>query len=255
MKRILPLILLLVCGFTSLNAQIRVFKDMKCTQEIKDGDRITFLTAEEDPFGSGDHMMGSDAPYFAPSDFATSTNFEVSITLMATDGTQYRANWCGVGLSCGDVKGTSDLRTWKTNGSKLGDFYMPGSGDNMQLHLYFTPGAKGNVTVKVDVTCDGDPVLTFYEMYYYDGTAVPASIANANSDNALRFSGNSFNYSFDTTAPRTFKVFGVDGKLVKSEALSTQNGTLNMDGLNRGAYIYQLTENGKRTKSGKFIVK
>lgn len=254
MKRILPLILLLVCGFTSLNAQIRVFKDITCTQEIKDGDRITFLTAEEDPY-EGVHIMGSNAPYFAPSDFSTPTDYEVSITLMGTDGAQYSAYWCGVSMSCSFVSGTSEKREGTTKGSKLGDNYLPGMGDDMELHLNFTPGAKGNVTVKVDVTCDGDPVLTFYEMYYYDGTAVPASIANANSDNALRFSGNSFNYSFDTTAPRTFNVFGVDGKLVKSEALSTQNGTLNVDGLTRGAYIYQLTENGKRTKSGKFIVK
>lgn len=175
MKRILPLILLLVCGFTSLNAQIRVFKDAALTQEIKDGDRITFITAEEDPFGQGNKMGDEFGPYFVPSDLSSPTNYEVSITLMATNDAEYKAEWCGLDGSCVPIEGTSMTKTGVTKGTVVDGAYQPGMGDDMELHLYFTPGTKNNVTVKVDVTCDGDPVLTFYEMFYYDDTEADES--------------------------------------------------------------------------------
>jgi len=255
MKNFLPLILLFFCGVVSMNAQIRVFKDITCTEEITDGGRMTFTTAEEDPFLSGNHVMGEMAPYFAPADLSTPTDYEVSITVIPTDGAQFSYQWCGISGNCQQFSSstTSATRVGTTSGLQLGEKYMPGSSDNMNLEFFFTPGVESKISVKVDVTCDGDPVLTFYEIFLYDGTA--ASIASASTDNALRFNGTGFNYNFDTMAPRALNVYGADGKLVKSEHFSAQGGTLGLDGLTRGVYIYQLTENGKRTKSGKVVVR
>lgn len=228
---------------------------MNCTEEILDGDRITFDTAEEDPFLSGNHVMGGTSPFFTPTDFSTATSYEVSITVIPTGGVQYTYQWCGINGSCLNYESTttSATKVGTTNGLMLGEKYMPGGSDNMNIEFYFTPGMEGNITVKVDVTCDGDPVLTFYEVYLYDGTA--AGIANASTDNAIRFNGTGFSYSFDTTATRALNVYGIDGKIVRTMPFSAQNGTLSLDGLTRGAYIYQLTENGRRAKSGKIIVK
>lgn len=254
MKRLLPLILLALCAMQSTQAQIRVFKDMTLTEEIKNGDIITFTTAEEDPLGTGEHIMGDRSPYYVPSDLATATPFEVEVTLNATSASGYRAYWCGVGTVCANIEGSNERRSKTTSGSVLNGTYVPGIGDNMNLEVYFTAGQSNRVTAKVDVTSDGEAVLTYYIVYNYDGTAAAINDATANGS-TFSYVGNAFAYNFATAAPRTLNVYAADGRLVKAVALTSAAGNYSLAGLTSGAYVWQLTENGRRVKAGKVLVK
>lgn len=253
MKKYLLILSLLIANIVSVQAQIRVFKDMTLTEEITDQGRIIFTTAETDDFGTGQDVMGADYPYFVPSDLATATPYEVCVTLIAADDAQYSAYWCGVSGSCMTMTKTSETRTGTTSGREIGGVYSPSIFDSMQFHLYFTHGVPCNVTAKVDVTCDGDPVLTFYEIFNYDGTT---DIASVNSNNeGINFDGANANYQFATTVSRMLHIYSLDGRLVRSEALNSPCGTVNLSNLIRGVYVYQLTENGKQIKSGKTIIR
>ncbi len=60
-------------------------------------------------------------------------------------------------------------------------------------------------------------------------------------------------YSFPEPGTHTLSVYATDGAKVADYALSGQEGTVPLDGLHAGLYVYK-TDGGAET-SGKFIVK
>lgn len=94
--------------------------------------------------------------------------------------------------------------------------------------------------------------MTFYQNFVY---SKDAGIGSTTADAGVKMVGNNLVYSFASDAPRSLKVYSVDGKLVKSVALSKLNGSVSLGGLQNGVYVYSLLENGKQAKSGKVVLK
>ena len=100
----------------------------------------------------------------------------------------------------------------------------------------------------------GSEYLTsFKEVFVYDGED-HTGIENAEAGHRVNFTNNALTYSFNTVAPRSLQVYAADGRLVRSAALSSAKGSLNLNGLPQGVYVYNLTENGKTVKSQKVVL-
>lgn len=97
----------------------------------------------------------------------------------------------------------------------------------------------------------GSTTKTVTVNFNYDpSTAINSVNANAN----IFQSGNELNYSFDKVGNHQLNVYNVTGSLVKKQALETA-GTVALDNLNKGVYIYEVTENGKRIAAHKCVIR
>lgn len=75
----------------------------------------------------------------------------------------------------------------------------------------------------------------------------------AMNQNSVIFNGNSLNY--DVTGASQLSVYSLSGKTVLNKAVAG-NGSLSLDGLSKGIYLYRLTnKNGQAVKSAKIIIK
>lgn len=83
-----------------------------------------------------------------------------------------------------------------------------------------------------------------------DPTSINSLEANAN----VYFSGNEFSYHFNDVANRQLNIYNVTGSLVKSVSLETE-GTVAINNLNKGVYIYEVKENGKRIAAHKCVIR
>ena len=96
-----------------------------------------------------------------------------------------------------------------------------------------------NGTVTLTVT--NEPALASE-----DGKATPAKVYA--KDNVLYC-------QFADVANRQLQVYNVAGNLCKNIRLTSESESLSLEGMVKGVYIYRVMEAGKKTESGKFLVK
>lgn len=92
--------------------------------------------------------------------------------------------------------------------------------------------------------------------YEYNEQTTGISSATANQAVTVYQSGNiaELAYNFDSAATRQLNIYNVTGKLIASEMLVGANGTQTLS-VQKGLYIYSLTENGKVVATHKFVVR
>lgn len=66
---------------------------------------------------------------------------------------------------------------------------------------------------------------------------------------------NVLNYSFAQVADRQLQIFDIAGQLQQNVRLTSEAGSLSLEGMTKGLYIYRVMENGRKAVSGKFFVK
>lgn len=66
---------------------------------------------------------------------------------------------------------------------------------------------------------------------------------------------NVFYYNFSDVAARSLQIFDVAGQMQKELRLNSEAGSLPLEGMSKGIYLYRVVENGKNALSGKFLVK
>ena len=105
-------------------------------------------------------------------------------------------------------------------------------------------------TGTISVVDEGNTVSTITVNFNNDPTSINSLDANAN----VYFSGNEFSYHFNDVANRQLNIYNVTGSLVKSVSLETE-GTVAINNLNKGVYIYEVKENGKRLAAHKCVIR
>lgn len=232
MKKFYLFVILALLGAMSASAQIKVTCEGK---EVKDFDVLTFY-AHPDEFGSI-----AAGPMFDPV-YTAQKACEIKVFVKSTFG--INAQWCISG-SCLDLNIPNDSYTKQmAAGEEL----------SHQLHVMFTEGNYTEHLVTVEVYADNNLVMTYYENFIY---ADPATgIGNATAEGkSVKWNGNALVYNFAAAANRSMQVYAADGKLVKSAPVLSQSGSVSLDGLQGGVYIYSLTENGKKVEGGKIVRK
>lgn len=232
MKKILSLVCVALMGIASATAQIKVTCDGK---EVKDGDVLTHFAVEDPEEGSVVAGPAVDPTYIAES------ACNLKVTLSYDSG--FPGFWCGLNDMCQYVKGTTETRQVSMNQDDM-KFHL--------LHVDFEQGDYKEWFATVDVYANDDKVLTYYQNFVY---SKDAGIGSTTAEAGVQLVGNNLVYSFASDAARSIKVYSVDGKLVKSVALSKLNGSVSLAGLQNGVYVYSLLENGKQAKGGKVVFK
>ena len=238
MKKLFTLCCYALFGAAMAHAQLQVTCNGK---EVAEGEVLTFY-AHEDDFG--DMVAG---PAMDPT-FKNTTDAAYDLTVKVTTSENAKnkcLNWCGITQMCQFIMGGSETRTAKLN---PGGFGLP-----MQLHAKFEEGEFKTYEATVMVYKGSEYLTSFKEIFIYDGED-HTGIENAEAGHRVNFTNNALTYSFNTVAPRSLQVYAADGRLVRSAALSSAKGSLNLNGLPQGVYVYNLTENGKTVKSQKVVL-
>ena len=115
---------------------------------------------------------------------------------------------------------------------------------------FWNPAEAGYSKVSYELTY-GDVMKTVTAVVDYDPTV---SIDDVNAAKSVFVAGNQVVYSFDAPAARQLNVYSVTGALVKQEALESA-GTVSLNALGKGIYLYEVVENGERVAAHKCVVR
>ena len=157
--------------------------------------------------------------------------------------------WCGFDGQCTNVDGGRAEK----DGLKL----APGASANMQVHTYVSAGAYGTYSATIKLFNNTYDLLgTLTLVYNYNDPSDPTGINDVTVENkSVVVANNTLNYAFDSAAARTISVFSIDGKVVKRINTTAQQGELSLNGLQKGAYVYTIAQEGQQVISGKALVK
>lgn len=233
MKKLFTLIFCVLATVTA-SAQIEILKDGKV---VKEGETIEFF-AEEQDWG---FVYVECAPHEPVIKNLTDKDLQVTI-LVEKVNPEDQLTICSFG-GCQGVSGNS--------ASKTGT--IPANSSVMaEIHAgTYTAGEYKTYNAKVTVSC-GSFKQTFFEKFIYDKEHA-TGIEDAQADQ-VTVGNNQLSYNFSGQADRQLNIYGVSGRLVKSEGLA-QQGTVSLGNLHRGVYIYEIVANGKRSGAHKFVVK
>lgn len=237
-----------MAAFSTANAQVVVSFD---DQEIGDGDVLTFYTSNDsewEVFECGDHMK----PFIKLAEGATNKKITVTVEVSEAAAAGQFFTWCGITNMCTNIKQTKETRSAEVNALL---------GTSLQLHpLMVTEGQYFDETVKVTVQC-GMQSMTFTERFVYSEETMNKGMEYTGIDNPMTgkgnvvFNGNALTYNFTHNAARKVQLFGIDGKLVKNVAVSGTDGSLNLNGMPKGVYVFSVKEGNKQLQSGKIVLK
>ena len=233
MKKIFTLVFCALAAITA-SAQIEIVKDGKV---VKDGETIEFhATALELAPGFTIIECAPNEPALVNKG-ASAANVTVRVE---KENEKDAFSWCILG-SCKPMTGASMSQSFSL---------QPGAKENLQLHAEgFNFGEYKTNVAHVSVTSNGQTQKITIK-YIYSETA---GIENARVDQ-ISIANNQLYYNFANNAVHQLNIYGVSGRMVKSENLS-QNGSIALNELHRGVYIYEITTNGKRTAAHKFVLK
>lgn len=121
----------------------------------------------------------------------------------------------------------------------------------LKFDAYFTIGTPGYVKLKV-VLYVGLTSRTLYVNLNY--TPGGSGLHSTQNDATLSTNGNNIIYKLVEAGQHTIDVYNITGSLVKSVEVG-QEGTLSLEGLSKGIYIYTAKTNGKQVAVQKCIIK
>lgn len=166
-------------------------------------------------------------------------DYELSVTILEGELLPY----CGVDGTCIFPK----LGVPMVKSSTAG----PGMEIDPQVHsLYAWTEDTGHSVVRYELTY-GDVTKTVTAEINYDASV---SISDVNAEKSVFVADNQVVYSFDAPAARQLNVYSVTGALVKQEALESA-GTVSLNALGKGIYLYEVVENGERVAAHKCVVR
>lgn len=246
MKKFLLLAFFAVLGMAQAAfAQVSIVCDGK---EVQEGEVLRFYP-HEDPYGN--MISGPDAD---PTIYSKKLKSKVTVKITIPANGAGKFTWCGVTGSClTELPAGEHTREVDVIGTEY-EGQIISTGVNMMLHLDIpNEGLKGVYSVKTVVLVDDKVERTFY-MAYYEDVAAGIDGVEAQAEN-VTFAENVCHYNFAVAAPRTLNVYGVDGKLAHQSVLSAEQGSVSLNSLQKGAYVYSVVENGKNVNHGKLLIK
>ena len=232
MKKIFTLLVLFATALTA-SAQLSFTMD---GNTIENGATIT--SSKVDPsfaeFGSVMFMPG----VFVNSEKAGNVTVEVK----ALDGRSVSLCFGGNCISGKNLSKSKDLTAGESVDIKL-------EGGGMMV--------KGTQTYKCEVTAyytsDRSSTISFTLIMTNDPTVLAVGSIEAENDGVM-FDGRTMSYTFAAAAPRTVSLYTVSGKQVAQWNVDAAAGTLSLDNLQNGTYVYAVKGAGTNI-SGKVVLK
>lgn len=133
-----------------------------------------------------------------------------------------------------------------------------GEASNLEIDYsgFMVSGDVFTRTVAISVWTDANPadVTTATVTYTNDPTLLNIESTESHT-NRVYAQDNVLRYNFVSAAGRQLQVYDLAGKLQKNIRLSSEAGTLSLEGMSKGLYLYRVVENGKNLLSGKLTVK
>ena len=232
MKKIFTLLVLFATALTA-SAQLSFTMD---GNTIENGATIT--SSKVDPsfaeFGSVMFMPG----VFVNSEKAGNVTVEVK----ALDGRSVSLCFGGNCISGKNLSKAEDMTAGESVDIKL-------EGGGMMV--------KGTQTYKCEVTAyytsDRSSTISFTLIMTNDPTVLAVGSIEAENDGVM-FDGRTMSYTFAAAAPRTVSLYTVSGKQVAQWNVDAAAGTLSLDNLKNGTYVYAVKGAGTNI-SGKVVLK
>ena len=116
---------------------------------------------------------------------------------------------------------------------------------------------SGTQTYKCEVTAyytsDRSSTISFTIIMTNDPTVLAVGSIEAENDGVM-FDGRTMSYTFAAAAPRTVSLYTVSGKQVAQWNVDAAAGTLSLDNLKNGTYVYAVKGAGTNI-SGKVVLK
>ena len=232
MKKIFTLLVLFATALTA-SAQLSFTMD---GNTIENGATIT--SSKVDPsFAEFGSVM------FKPDVFVNSEKAgNVTVEVKALDGRSVSLCFGGNCISGKNLSKSKDLTAGESVDIKL-------EGGGMMV--------KGTQTYKCEVnayyTSDRSSTISFTLIMTNDPTVLAVGSIEAENDGVM-FDGRTMSYTFAAAAPRKVSLYTVSGKQVAQWNVDAAAGTLPLDNLKNGTYVYAVKGAGTNI-SGKVVLK
>ena len=232
MRKIFTLLVLFATALTA-SAQLSFTMD---GNTIENGATIT--SSKLDPsFEAMGFVM------FKPDVFVSSEKAgNVTVEVKALDGRSVSLCFGGNCISGKNLSKSKDLTAGESVDIKL-------EGGGMMV--------KGTQTYKCEVTAyytsDRSSTISFTLIMTNDPTVLAVGSIEAENDGVM-FDGRTMSYTFAAAAPRTVSLYTVSGKQVAQWNVDAAAGTLSLDNLKNGTYVYAVKGAGTNI-SGKVVLK
>lgn len=251
MKKILSLLLLALIGVNIASAQVTATCNGK---EVQDGDEIVFY-AHADDFGEisiNPENQGKEI-LFRSADGKSKVAFKVNAQFPAKAIDKKAFTWC-IGNACTEPK-TDDTRD-----AEVKSFLVTALGMHSNA---LAPGQYVDYPVQITVRIGITTLFRFTVRFVYSEETLNKEMSHITTGigsttvqaQSVKFNGQALAYHFNGQAARQLNVYGTDGKLVKTAALTATDGQLSLAGLPKGVYVFHLTEGNATLQSGKVVLK
>ena len=232
MKKIFTLLVLFATALTA-SAQLSFTMD---GNTIENGATIT--SSKLDPsFEAMGFVM------FKPDVFVSSEKAgNVTVEVKALDGRSVSLCFGGNCINGKNLSKSKDM----TAGESV-DIQLEGGG----MFISGTQTYKCEVTAYY--TSDRSSTISFTMIMTNDPTVLAVGSVEAENDGVM-FDGRTMSYTFAAAAPRTVSLYTVSGKQVAQWNVDAAAGTLSLDNLQNGTYVYAVKGAGTNI-SGKVVLK
>ena len=232
MKKIFTLLVLFATALTA-SAQLSFTMD---GNTIENGATIT--SSKLDPsFEAMGFVM------FKPDVFVNSEKAgNVTVEVKALDGRGVSLCFGGICINGENLSKSKDM----TAGESV-DIQLEGGG----MFISGTQTYKCEVTAYY--TSDRSSTISFTIIMTNDPTVLAVGSVEAENDGVM-FDGRTMSYTFAAAAPRTVSLYTVSGKQVAQWNVDAAAGTLSLDNLKNGTYVYAVKGAGTNI-SGKVVLK
>ena len=232
MRKIFTLLVLFATALTA-SAQLSFTMD---GNTIENGATIT--SSKVDPsFAEFGSVM------FKPDVFVSSEKAgNVTVEVKALDGRSVSLCFGGNCINGKNLSKSKDM----TAGESV-DIQLEGGG----MFISGTQTYKCEVTAYY--TSDRSSTISFTIIMTNDPTVLAVGSIEAENDGVM-FDGRTMSYTFAAAAPRTVSLYTVSGKQVAQWNVDAAAGTLSLDNLQNGTYVYAVKGAGTNI-SGKVVLK
>ena len=232
MKKIFTLLVLFATALTA-SAQLSFTMD---GNTIENGATIT--SSKLDP-----SFTELGFVFFKPDVFVSSEKAgNVTVEVKALDGRSVSLCFGGNCINGKNLSKSKDM----TAGESV-DIQLDGGG----MFISGTQTYKCEVTAYY--TSDRSSTISFTIIMTNDPTVLAVGSIEAENDGVI-FDGRTMSYTFAAAAPRTVSLYTVSGKQVAQWNVDAAAGTLSLDNLKNGTYVYAVKGAGTNI-SGKVVLK
>ncbi len=232
MKKIFTLLVLFATALTA-SAQLSFTMD---GNTIENGATIT--SSKLDPSFTEFGFVGFKPDVFVNSEKAGNVTVEVK----ALDGRSVSLCFGGNCINGKNLSKSKDLAAGESV-----DIQLDGGG----MFISGTQTYKCEVTAYY--TSDRSSTISFTLIMTNDPTVLAVGSVEAENDGVM-FDGRTMSYTFAAAAPRTVSLYTVSGKQVAQWNVDAAAGTLSLDNLKNGTYVYAVKGAGTNI-SGKVVLK